>query len=195
MTARPPDSGESPGRRRGFTLIELMVVIVLIAILSVMILPEMRGSLEEVQLRSNARKLVTACDIAFSRAVATGQTRRLEFDRSTGRYQVLAGSNGGTAASAQKNEDTPGGTGTVDLRIKVELRRVESAGAGNATRVSPAAGIDAAPAGPIDTGIDFFADGTADASEFVLEDRAGFRLALRINPVTARVRLRELPRL
>ena len=172
-----------------------MVVIVLIAILSVMILPEMRGSLEEVQLRSNARKLVTACDIAFSRAVATGQTRRLEFDRSTGRYQVLAGSNGGTASSTRKNEDTPGGTGTVDLRIKVELRRVESAGAGNATPVSSAPGIDAAAAGPIDTGIDFFADGTADASEFVLEDRAGFRLALRINPVTARVRLRELPRL
>ena len=40
----------------------------------------------------------------------------------------------------------------------------------------------------------FYPDGTADASEIVLRDRDGFRLALRINPVTARVRIIELAR-
>jgi len=45
-----------------------------------------------------------------------------------------------------------------------------------------------------DDAITFYPDGTADASEILLRDRDGFRVALRINPVTARVRIIELAR-
>ena len=45
-----------------------------------------------------------------------------------------------------------------------------------------------------DETIGFYADGTADAREIQLEDRDGFRLVLRINPTTARVRIVELER-
>ena len=45
-----------------------------------------------------------------------------------------------------------------------------------------------------DDAITFYADGTADVCEILLQDRDGFRLALRINPATARVRVVELER-
>ncbi|MDB6077847.1 MAG: hypothetical protein JWO82_1594, partial [Akkermansiaceae bacterium] len=37
-----------------------------------------------------------------------------------------------------------------------------------------------------------YPDGTADAWEIHLRDRAGFQLALRINPITASVHIVEL---
>jgi prepilin-type N-terminal cleavage/methylation domain-containing protein len=41
--------------RAGFTLLELMVVCVVIGVMTAMILPEMRGTLEEARLRSSGR--------------------------------------------------------------------------------------------------------------------------------------------
>ena len=37
--------------------------------------------------------------------------------------------------------------------------------------------------------VTFYPDGTADARQIELTDRDGFRLALRINPVTSRVQV------
>ena len=45
-----------------------------------------------------------------------------------------------------------------------------------------------------DDSIAFYPDGTADAEEIILRDREGFRLVLRINPITARIRIVELAR-
>jgi hypothetical protein len=42
--------------------------------------------------------------------------------------------------------------------------------------------------------IGFYPDGTADPAEIQLRDRQGFGLLLKISPVTARVRVLELPR-
>lgn len=190
---------------------ELMVVLALIGILSAVLLPEMRGSLEEVQLRSSARKLSEACDVAFSRSVATGKTLRLEWDRTAGKYRVIhdpeesqAGTRSGTEARAEGPVDFPGAAGTIDPRITVDLHRL-SAGSGNGGGNTPGAdgrrggmpaGMDSqVTTGASATAIEFRPDGTADASEFVLQDRAGFRLSLRLNPITSRIRISELPRL
>ena len=40
--------------------------------------------------------------------------------------------------------------------------------------------------------IAFYPDGTADAGDFILRDADGFRLALHINPITARVHVVEM---
>ena len=42
--------------------------------------------------------------------------------------------------------------------------------------------------------ISFYPDGTADAAMIILQDRAGFRLGLKLNPITARVHVFELER-
>lgn len=160
--------------RRGFTLMELMIVLTLIAILSALILPEMRGTLEESLLRAGARQLVDACGIAYSRAVSAGQTHRLELDPKTGKYRVerlgaLEGS------GARPEAYLAGAEGVVDRRIAVELRTLE--------------GSESALA----NGVHFYSDGTAQAAEFVLQDRQGFRLRIKVNPITSRAQVSEVP--
>jgi len=83
--------------------------------------------------------------------------------------------------------EVPGGEGDIDTRITIEIRQ-------------PAEDSPEATAGTgfrnrkIDDTISFYADGTAEAQEILLRDRQGFRLALRINPITARVHIVELER-
>ena len=43
--------------------------------------------------------------------------------------------------------------------------------------------------------VTFYPDGTADARQIELADRDGFRLALRINPITSRVQITAMEHL
>lgn len=188
----------TPAGRHAFTLVELLVVIVLITVLSAVLVPEMRGTFEEALLRSSARQLIGASGVAYSRAVADGRAHRLHFDPATGRYRVERRTDPATGpdrTDRAANEDVPGGRGVIDPRIAVQLRhpagdydgggRAPASTDGTADRTAKDAGVGV-------DGVDFFPDGTAQAAEFILRDRAGFRLALRVNPVTARLQVREL---
>ena len=72
----------------GFTLIELMVVIVLIGIMTAMIISEMKGTYEDALLRSTARKLVDVYSLANSHAISLNQLHRVRLDRKNGRYFI-----------------------------------------------------------------------------------------------------------
>src|SRR5207248_1474465 len=74
--------------RVGFTLIELMVVVVLIGVVTAMILPEMRGTFDDILLRSTGRDLVSAFGLASSQAVTVNQLHRVRLDRASGQYLV-----------------------------------------------------------------------------------------------------------
>jgi len=71
--------------RAAFTLLELMVVCVVIGIMTAMILPEMRGTLEEARLRSGARGLISVFQLARSRAIIQREPHRVRFDEEGGR--------------------------------------------------------------------------------------------------------------
>ncbi len=162
---------------------ELMVVIVIITILTAMIVPEMRGTLEDALLRSSARQLAGACEVAYSRAVAAGQVHRLLFNQATGTFHVERQGGRGPQAESPATTDVPGASGVIDRRITVALRHQDEATA--------TAGIDGSRTPATEPeGVSFYADGTAQAAEFVLRDRTGFRLALHINPVTSRISIR-----
>ena len=182
-------------RQFAFTLIELMVVIVLIAIMTAMILPEMKGTYEDALLRSTARKLVDVCSLANSHAITINQAHRVRLDRKNGRYFIepTTGAREKRADAAPVREIT-GGEGTIDMRISIEIRNTtEDSADPKEPRVPTAPGDDSRKRSVGDS-ISFYADGTADAQELLLRDRQGFRLALRINPVTARVHIVELER-
>ena len=82
----------------------------------------------------------------------------------------------------------------MDTRISIEIHKTGEDAAEGAEQESASSPDTTAPSERRDDGITFYPDGTAEASEILLRDRDGFRLALRINPITARVRIIELAR-
>jgi type II secretion system protein H len=180
--------------QKAFTLIELTVVILLVAIMSAAIIPAMRGTYQDALLRSTSRELVNSFGIAYSRAVSLNQLHRVRFDTRTGRYLVERRDPTGRADEFVPVKDIPGCEGTLDARISLQLHK-QSDGPADASG-SPAdltAGGDQAMTEQ-DRTVSFYPDGTADKAELELRDRDGFRLALQINPTTARVHIVELKR-
>jgi prepilin-type N-terminal cleavage/methylation domain-containing protein len=180
--------------RRAFTLMELTVVILLIAIMSAAIIPAMRGTYQDALLRSTSRELVNSFGIAYSRAVSLNQLHRVRFDTRTGRYVTERRDPAGRADEFVPIKDIPGSEGTLDARISLQIHRQGDgpADASGSPADLPAGGDQAMAA--TDGTISFYPDGTADGAELELRDRDGFRLALQINPTTARVHIVELKR-
>jgi len=180
---------------RGFTLLELMVVIVLVGILSAMIIPEMKGTYGDALLRSTSRALVSVFSLASSRAISLGQTHRVRLEMESGRYLVERRlRQGGAQSEFIPAKEMPGGEGALDSRIAIEVRKPADPAA-DQWESGPGAGAGTGAPGP-ERGLDieFYPDGTAQAAEVLLRDRDGFRISLRVSPVTARVKIIDLGR-
>jgi Tfp pilus assembly protein FimT len=164
------------------------VVVALVGILSALIIPGMHGTYEEALLRSTSRELIDAFQVAYSQSVSFGQPHRFHFDPSTHRYAVekVLGDEG--REDYVPLRDVPGCEGRLDMRIAIHIRAVP-----DPTVASGGSDSDDSPR-PESGQLSFYPDGTADARDVLLEDRDGFRLLLRVNPVTARVRIFELRR-
>ena len=171
-----------------------MVVITLIGIVTAMILPEMRGTYEDALLRSSARKLVSVCNLASTRAITLNQPYRLTIDGQTGKFVVrhwarnTEEGNGFVPA-----RDVVGGEDAIDPRIAVEVRKTSQLGSAEKDQAGDAGAetSDESDASLRDGTLTFQPDGTADPADIALRDRQGFALVLRINPTTGRVRIIE----
>ncbi len=184
-----------PSSRRGkaaFTLIELMVVITIIGIVTAAMIPEMTGSYQDAVLRSTSRELINAFGLACSRAVSLNQTRRVRIDEKTGRYLVEKRVMENGRPDFVLADDVPGDQGQLDSRISIEFRPPDENLSEPSAQPEVATTDSSSPADGV--AIAFYPDGTADAGDVVLRDREGFRLALRINPITARVHIMEMER-
>ena len=170
--------------RRAFTRIEMVVVVVLIAVMAAMIIPEMKGSFDDALLRSTSRDLINVFDLASSRAVSLNQSCRVELDTQSGRYFVEREIRGGVQENYVPLKDVSGAEGKLDSRIAVEMSPPDEASPDNPPDNS-------APEAVSPSAISFYPDGTADAMEIRLRDQAGFQMVLRLNPITARVHLSE----
>ncbi|PYI88447.1 MAG: hypothetical protein DME26_03595, partial [Verrucomicrobia bacterium] len=177
------------------TLLELMVVLILIGIMSAIIIPEMKGSFQDALLRSTSRELVNVFNLASSRAISINQLHRVRLDRNSGRYVV--------ERRAQENEqaegfvparEIPGSEGKLDTRISIEIRMPDEPVSDARDQAAAVVAGNDTPLQLRDEVISFYPDGTSDAREILLRDREGFRVALRLNPITARVHLIELER-
>jgi len=195
LKIRTPKRGQGDVGVFGFTLIELMVVIVLIGILSAMIIPEMRGTYEEARLRSTSRQLVDLCHLAYSRAVSMQLEHHIVLDPINGKFVLEKRE---VRTTPRRNfvpaDDVSGSKGELDTRIGIKFhRRTEDmSGDAGAETTSRTVAESSDPGGRVVIG--FYPDGTADPAEIQLRDRQGFGLLLKISPVTARVRILELPR-
>lgn len=177
--------------RGGFSLIELMVVLLLIGIMTALIVPEMKGTYGDAVLRSSARKLIEAINLANSRAITLNQLHQVHLERKPGRYVVERKGQQGERSFLAVS-DISGAQGEIDSRIFVDLHKTTEEQSPS-TDESQSAYDDMREQQSQDA-VAFYPDGTADPAEIILRDRDGFRLYLRINPVTARVDLIDLDR-
>ncbi len=195
MSLPPATRPIAVARNFGFTLIELMAVLAIIGIMIAMIIPEMRGSYNDALLRSSSRELMSVCNLACSQAIAANQTHRVQLDPITGKYFVEKRVRGGaTAGGFMRLRDLPGGDGTIDRRISIQVRSPGEEVSEEPSVQPPPSSANNSQAEPLLEAIGFYSDGTADAREILLQDRDGFRMALRINAVTAHVSAVEMER-
>jgi general secretion pathway protein H len=81
-TPAPPRSPLSRSRvsraraAHGFTLIEILIVVTLIAALTLVLMGAMSGGMDGLKLRSNAKKLVAELRHARAQAISTGTVQR-----------------------------------------------------------------------------------------------------------------------
>jgi type II secretory pathway pseudopilin PulG len=181
--------------RGAFTLIELMVVCMLLVILTAVIVPEMRGSFQDSLLRATSRNLVDAFDLAYSHSVSRDEVDRVRLDVRGARYIVEQRVETQGQENFKALTDVTGAQGDLDNRISIEVRNTSDDSTNQtAETVSDESAARNQPDPDAANAISFYSDGTADDREVVLRDQAGFGLALQINPITARVKIVDLPR-
>ena len=161
-----------------------MVVVVIIGIMTALIIPEMKGTFEDALLRSTGRDLVNTFSLASSRAISLNQPHRVELDTHTGKFLIESRARENAREEFAPLKDVAGSDGKLDSRISIEVRKPDEIASEN-----PEA--NRAPEEGLPDAILFNPDGTADAAEIWLRDHAGFRLVLRLNPITSRVQVIE----
>jgi type II secretion system protein H len=180
-------------RRSGFTLVEMLVVVAIISIMSVAIVAEMHGTFQDALLRSTSRELAGAFNLASSRAISVNRPHRIRLDRVARRFVLERSTRGGT--DFHPAQDIPGSSGALDSRITIQILQPGVNAPDDAGQEPSRDSGNTAdfPSLQQEEAVTFYPDGTADSRQIVLADRDGFRLALRINPVTSRVRITPMP--
>ncbi len=179
--------------RQGFTLVEMMIVLAIVSIMVLLMLPEMQGTYEEAQLRSNARKVANAFRTAYSGAVITHRQHRVSLDPSDAKIIVEA-----------RSEDSE----TPFIPLKEFEREISQLHKNVAVRFHPrqpsfpdADGGDQAslpePEGKrLPDGVFLFhPDGTCEGQDIELRDRMGFGLMIQLNTITSRVKFHPMERI
>jgi len=92
-------------RQRGFSLIELLVVVALVGILAAIAFPSFTDWRRNMEYKSAARDIASILRDARQRAIATNREHRVEFDTANRRYRLTGGNlaSGSTAWTVVKD--------------------------------------------------------------------------------------------
>ncbi len=199
------------GRRRGFTLIEVMAVVVIIGLVMGLVVPNLTAS-RGAELELSARDVAAGLELARERAIVTGAAHRAFLDLEVGSVRIDWHVSEERAFAHLDEGETPG-----PLTSEVEAAQ-ESASSGQISLSPPAReerdyypvpnrfggddwlpeniffeGVNT-PDGWIDQGsvqIVFQSDGSTDYCEIFLTDIFENRVILEILPLLDVVRVRR----
>ncbi|MBN1554206.1 MAG: prepilin-type N-terminal cleavage/methylation domain-containing protein [Phycisphaerae bacterium] len=163
-------------RKKAFTLIELIVVIVLVAVLAGMVAPRLRGAGRGASLRAAAWRVFVAAQYAHDFAATRRRVCRLELDPDTGRFQLIAQADPEHRPDEYKPlEGGPGRAEQLEAPLRFALVRAESSQPGengetNGNRVT------FYPSGRSDAAIVQITDGRRTYSVLVFPSRGRCRL-------------------
>ena len=178
------------GRRRpgGFTLTELIVVMVIMVIAASVIMPTFMRQLEYARLSSAARRLLSCARYARSQAVIRNVPYRLNIDEEGRRYWI-------TCYDADRAElgEEPFRTDTSTLGLVEELPEdvtFEQVVIGDERREGEESAAEQVnPDGSIF--VEYRPDGTSDGMQVLLKNAEDERLAIRADAVTGRAEIAE----
>jgi prepilin-type N-terminal cleavage/methylation domain-containing protein len=187
-------------RERGFTLIEILAVMAILALVAAFVVPSM-GGFRARALRAEARQIAAQLELARQRAIVTGVPHRvwLELDQAEYRLEWLAEDPEDVELPVADVElDLNGNTPlslSAPLARELEYRPVPG-NFGNLQVVAEPFYFEAVetPQGRITRGqasVEFARDGTADYTEIYIEDAVGDHIALDVYPLDERVRIRN----
>ena len=91
--------------RQGFTLLEIMVVVVIIAMLATLSLPKMKGSFQTARLKSGARELSGFFRFARNTAVLRERGCEIRFDLEKDRYWLVLLDENGVEEDLNKRQE------------------------------------------------------------------------------------------
>jgi prepilin-type N-terminal cleavage/methylation domain-containing protein len=107
-------------KRKGFTLIELVMVMAIISVIAAIVLPRLDPFVPKRRLKSAARVLSGTISLAYGESVSKNKTYRLYFDPSEDSYWIM---------EVKKIEDEDAETSTgVRIGTQFELLQYEETG-------------------------------------------------------------------
>jgi len=144
-------------RDRGFTLVELLLVLVLAGILAALVVPSVSRTLESSRLLGGAAEVRATLSLARTLSASAGRERSVLFDLESGEYGI---------AGESRRRLLPEGVRFQSIRIGDALAERERA--------------------PRDPGprVRFFPDGSAEETEVVLTASGGGMRRVVVDPLT-----------
>lgn len=146
MSRRASAPGGHSARRAGFTLIEVLVVIALIALIGTMAAVAMSGGMQGIRMRAASKDIASQLRFTRAQAIASGQPQRFVIKPSAHLYaspgkragripeQLSIRFYGARQASAQEGEGAivfyPDGAstgGSIELSARQAVRRISVA--------------------------------------------------------------------
>ena len=187
-------------RARGFTLIEILAVVAIIALVAAFVVPNI-GGIRMRALRAEARQLAAQLELARQRAIVTGVPHRvwLELDQAEYRLEWLAADPEEAAIAETKAEPDVNGNSPISLaapRTALLDYRPIPGNFGKLQVITDPFYFEAVetPQGRIErgqVGVGFARDGSAEETRIVIQDAVGDRIALDVQALDERVRIRD----